>query len=49
MALGTRFSCRFAGFGTFAGLLSHVIALLQCLHTVIETRVEVWENEKLKW
>ena len=20
-----------------------------CLHTVIETRVEVWENEKLKW
>ena len=20
-----------------------------CFHTVIETRVEVWENEKLKW
>ena len=21
----------------------------RCFHTVIETRVEVWENEKLKW
>ena len=20
-----------------------------CLHTVIETRMEVWENEELKW
>ena len=20
-----------------------------CFHTVIKTRVEVWENEKLKW
>ena len=27
MTLGTRFSCRFAGFGAFAGSLSHVIAL----------------------
>ena len=23
--------------------------MFPCYHTVIETRVEVWENEKLKW